>query len=139
MAQVNDYDLFLRLSRVFNSTLGSSGPGRGISASEKVTLKPLNENLIEARYQGIVTFTTDKVKDSLMPKFQNQAMALVESTLKRATKSYETEFPGKTLKFDIKTDTIHEDVEFLHYNIHNPVRRANYRIYCLVEVTEKNG
>jgi hypothetical protein len=138
VAQVNDYDLYLRLSRVFNNSLGSSGPGRGISPSEKVTLKPVNESLIEARYQGIVTFTTDKVKDSLMPKFQNQAMGLVESTLKRATKGYEKEFSGKTLKFEIKTNTIHEDVEFLHYNAHNPVRRANYRIYCLIEVIEKD-
>ena len=92
MAQVNDYDFYLKLSKLLNGTLGSSGPGRGISPSEKVTLKMLSDNLVEARYQGIVTFTTDRIKEALLPKFQNQAMALVESTLSSTTLTLDAQY-----------------------------------------------
>lgn len=119
---------------MLNSTLGSSGPGLGISPSEKVTLKMISEDLIEARYQGIVTFTTDRIKESLMPKFQNQALGLVEATLKKVNEAFKEENEGGSLAFEINTETLREDVEFLHYNMYNPVRRANYRIYCLINV-----
>lgn len=137
MTEVKDYDSYLRLSRVFNSTLGTDGPGRAVSSSQNAKLLLKNEKVVEAVYQSIVTFTTDKVLDALMPKFRNEGLALINSTLEKAIEQFAKEFPGHSIKLDVKTDTCKDHVEFIHYNVHNPVRRAMYRTTCLIEITEK--
>jgi hypothetical protein len=138
--EVKDYDLFLRLSRVANSTLGTNdGSSSWGPATTNVKLLVKNENLIEARSQSIVNFTSDKQLDALMKKFNTEGMAFIDAALKRATEEYSHQFPDKTVSFVVKPDTSRDNVEYLSYNAHNPVRRAMYRVSCLVEVTEKDG
>ena len=138
--EVKNYDLFLRLSRVLNSTLGTNdGSSSWGPATHNVKLLVKNENLIEARSQSIVSFTSDKTLDALKKKFNTDGMAHIDAALIRATEEYAHQFPDKTITFVLRPDTSRDDVEYLSYNAHNPVRRAMYRVTCLVEVTEKDG
>lgn len=137
MAAVNDYERFNRLAKSINHTHGTTGPGAGVVSTEKTNLIARNEDLVEAKYHSIVAFTTDKNLDALMHKFKLDAVASIERALEIAQENHEEMHEGKALSFVIKTDTSHQDVEFLHYNIHNPVRRGMYRYTCLVEVKEK--
>lgn len=138
--EVKDYDLFLRLSRVLNSTLGTNdGSSSWGPSTHNVKLLAKSEKLIEARSQSIVTFTSDKVLDSLMRKFNIEGLAFIDAALKRATEEYSKQFPDKKIEFVVKPDTNMDNVEYLHFNAHNPVRRAMYRVSCLVEVAEKDN
>ena len=138
--EVKNYDLFLRLSRVLNSTLGTNdGSSSWGPATTSVKLLVKNENLIEARSQSIVNFTSNKSLDALKKKFNTDGMAFIDAALKRAVEEYSTQFPDKSVSFVVKPDTSRDDVEYLSYNAHNPVRRAMYRVSCLVVVTEKDN
>ena len=138
--EVKDYDLYLRLSRVLNSTLGSNdGSSSWGPATSSTKLLVKDEKLIEARSQSIVSFTSDKVLDALMKKFNTDGMAHIDAALKRVAEEYSIQFPDKTLSFVVKPDTSRDNVEYISYSTHNPVRRAMYRVSCLVEVTEKDN
>lgn len=139
MTTVKDYDLFNRLSRTMNSSHGTTGPGTARQSSQKAILVLKNEEILQARYQSIVSFTSDRLLDSLMQKFRGEGISLIKAALEKASSDHEKQFEGKTLSFEINMDTSHDDVEYISYNIYNPVRRAMFRLSCLVEVTEKDG
>ena len=139
MTTVKDYDLFNRLARTLNYSHGTTGPGTARQSSQKANLVLKNEEIIQAKYQSIVSFTSDKYLDSLMQKFRGEGMSLIKAALEKAVSDHEKQFEGKTLSFEINMDTSHDDVEYIHFNMHNPVRRAMYRLSCLIEVTEKDG
>ncbi|NIU00761.1 MAG: hypothetical protein GWN01_07455 [Nitrosopumilaceae archaeon] len=64
---------------------------------------------------------------------------MIDATLKKAAEDYEKHFPGKKVTFDVKPDTAKDNVEYIHANVNTPVRRAMYRVNCLVSVTEKDN
>jgi len=139
MATVSDKDLFSRIAKVVNSTYGTTGPGASHKSSEKVNLLIRDDENMEAKYIGTVTFTSEKNLDQLMRKFRNEAFSSIEGALKRVSKEYETANDGKSLTFEIKTDSATENVEYVHYNIYNTTRRAFFKLQCLIKVNEKDG
>lgn len=131
--------LYDRLTKLVNSTFGTTGPGASYRSGQKVNLLVKTDDLMEAKYVSLVTFTSDKNLDSLMHKFRNEGYALIEAALKKLSKEFEEENDGKTLSFTINTNSAVEDVEYAHYNIYNSSRRAFYKLCCLIEIKEKNG
>jgi hypothetical protein len=73
MATISDKDLFSRIAKVVNSTYGTTGPGASHKSSEKVNLLIRDDENMEAKYIGTVTFTSEKNLDQLMRKFRNEA------------------------------------------------------------------
>lgn len=130
--------LYDRLTKLVNSTFGTTGPGASYRSGQKVNLLVKTDEIIEVKYISLVTFTSDKNLDSLMHKFRNEGYALIEAALKKVSKEFNEDNEDK-IKFVINTDTSNENVEYAHYNIYNSTRRAFYRLSCLVGIEKKNG
>jgi len=130
--------LYDRLTKLVNSTFGTTGPGASYRSGQKVNLLVKTDEIIEVKYISLVTFTSDKNLDSLMHKFRNEGYALIEAALKKVSKEFNEDNEDK-IKFVINTDTSTENVEYAHYNIYNSTRRAFYRLSCLVRIEKKNG
>jgi len=136
---MNNTSLYDKLTKLANSTFGTTGPGASYKSGQKVNLAVKTDELMEAKYVSLVTFTSDKNLDSLMHKFRNEGYSLIEAALKKLIKDFEKENKGKTLKFKLNTDSATENVEYAHYNIYNSTRRAFYKLNCLIKIEEKNG
>lgn len=131
-------ELYNQLTKLVNSTFGTTGPGASVVSGQKVNFLVRNDSTLEAQYTSTVTFTSDKNLDSLTHKYRNEAYALIEASLKKLAKEY-NKSTGNTLVFEINTNTARENVDYLSYNIYSSMRRAFFHLTCLVAIDDKKG
>jgi hypothetical protein len=126
-------ELYNDLTKLVNATFGTTGPGASYKSGQKVNLILRNDEVLEAKYVSLVTFTSDKNIDSLLHKIRNEAYALIEAALKKLSADYKEQY-NKKISFEVKTDTASENVDYAHYNIYNSTRRAFFKLNCLVQI-----
>lgn len=135
MAGVKDYKLYTRISRAVNHTFGTTGPGTARMSTQDVNLQILDEELLSARYQMIVTIGSSDKLEKAMPRYEKEALAMIEATLKKAIENYKELFPDeKAIKFNIKTETASDDVEFVQSRQLSGFARGFYRLNVLVGI-----
>jgi len=132
---VEDYKLYTRLSRALNHSFGDTGPGEARVSTQKVMLNLIDEGMLRANYVSIVTFPNPGIMEQLTQKHAKEGLSMIEAALKKAQESYGKLFPDeKSIKFELKTDTCKDVVEFISYSAYSPVTRAFYKMNCLVKI-----
>ncbi len=132
---VKDYQRFLNLSRVLNSTFGSEGVENRPVNTQSVKFDLLDDGLLKVRYVMIVNFGSDSLMREMMRRYRDEAIAMLEAALKTIKEKYEKEFPSsKVPNFNIVQSTTGEEVEFLTFNMYKGSRKAYYKFGCLIEV-----
>ena len=135
MGAVKDYKLYTRISRAINGNFGTTGPGTARMSTQSVKLRLMDEDLLNASFQMIVTIGSFDKLEKAMPRYEKEGFAMVEATLKRAIENYKEDFPDeKAIKFDIKTETASDDVEFVQSRQASGFRRGFYRLSVLVNI-----
>jgi len=135
VAEVKDYKLYTRISRAINHTFGTTGPGTARMSTQDVNLQILDEELLNAKYQMIVTYGSNDMLEKVMMNYEKEGFAMIEATLKKAIDNYKEMFPDeKLIKFSIKTETAHDDIEHVQSRQLSGFRRGFYRLSCLVDI-----
>jgi len=133
---VKDFKLYTRISRAIQGTFGTTGPGTARMSTQSVKLRMLDEELLNASYQMIVTIGSSDKLEKAMPRYEREGFAMVEATLKKAIENYTEMFPDeKPIKFDIKTETADDNVEFVQSRQVSGFARGFYRLNFLVSVS----
>jgi len=133
---VKDYQRFLNLSRVLNSSFGTEGVENRPFNTQSVKFDLMDDGLIKVRYLMIVNFGSDTMMREMMRRYRDEAVEMLKGALKTIKEKYETEFPQSTAPtFDIVESTIGEEVEFLTFNMYKGSRKAYYRFGCMIEVS----
>lgn len=131
---VKNYEKFLNLSRVLNSSFGAESGKTHATQSVKFDL--LDDGMIKCRYLMIVNFGSDTMMREMMRRYQSEARSMLEAALKKIVEDYKVQFPKQEVpEFDIIDSTIGEDVEFLTFSQYKGTRKAYYRFGCLVKVS----
>jgi hypothetical protein len=134
---VKDFKLYTRISRAINGYFGTTGPGTARISTQSVKLHILDEELLSAKFQMIVTIGSFDKLEKAMPRYEKEALAMIEATLNRAIDSYKELFPDeKPIKFKIKTETADDNVEFVQSRQLSGMRRGFYRLTVLVGISE---
>ena len=132
---VKNYQKYMNLSRVLNSTFGTEGSGNRAYSTQSIKFDILDDGMIKVRYLMIVNFGSDTLMREMMVRYRNEAVAMLQSAFKKIKEEYKTQFPTETTPdFEIVNSTIGEDVEFLTFSQYSGSRKAYYRFGCLVEV-----
>lgn len=135
---IQDIETYNQLTQLVNATFGTTGPGASYKSGQKVNLLIRSDNVLEAQYSALVTFTSDKNLDSQMHRFRNEAYALIEAALKNLSKDMKDKH-NKKVKFELVTDTARENVDHANYNIYNSSRRAFFHLNCLTNISVKSS
>lgn len=136
MAAVKDFKLYTRISRAINGTFGTTGPGTARMSTQSVKLRMMDEELLNASFQMIVTIGSFDKLEKAMPRYEKEGFAMVEATLKKAIENYKEMFPDeKPVKFEINTKTASDDVEFIQSRQLSGFRRGFYRLNFLVNIS----
>lgn len=153
---VRDPQLYTNLSKVANSTFGSTGPG-GMQANRKVSqsikFEVIDENTLKATYQAIVNFSSQSMYRDLQQKYKMEGMSMLKGALERFAEEYkdlvsqpENEdqipdpsgkmpvTPKKTIKLSANDSTYQDSVEHVSYSMYKPVQTGFYRLSCLIDV-----
>lgn len=132
---VNDYQRFLNLSRILNSTFGSEGAVNKGFNTQSVKFDLLDDGMLKCRYMMIVNFGSDTMMREMMRRYKEEALGMLEAALDKIKEQYKTDFKGQTVPtFDIVESSIGEDVEFLTFTQYKGTRKAYYRFGCLIEI-----
>ncbi len=133
---IKDYQKFINLSRLLNTSFGSDSGNHGrVYQTQSIKFDLLDDGLLKIRYLTIVNFGSDTMMRELMPRFRQEALSMIESALKNVKEQYAKEFPGQTVPdFSLQEDTINEDIEYISYYNYTGNRKAYYRFGCLVEI-----
>ncbi len=144
---IKDLRKFNRLSRVANSTLGSSGPGEYAPATtQHVRFEIINDSLIKAHFQGTLTVSSQSMLNSLMTKHIDDALRFIKASADKFVKEYNKEFAetdkeegkeGFVNKISLKLNelSITDSVEFTSYSIYKPIQSAMLRVNVLIDVS----
>ncbi|MFA6049730.1 MAG: hypothetical protein WC761_00765 [Candidatus Paceibacterota bacterium] len=133
---IKDYQKYLNLSRVLNSTFGTDGADNKAFNTQSVKFDILDDGMLKCRYMMIVNFGSDTMMREMMRRYRTEAMGMLEAALDRIKEEYRTQFPGLDVpKFSIMEETIGEEVEFLTFGPYKGTRKAYYRFGCLIEIT----
>lgn len=136
MAAVKDFKLYTRISRALNNSFGTTGPGEARISTQSVKLQVLDEELAVAKFQMIVTIATFDILEKAMRRYEKEAFSMIEGTLKKAIDNYKEMFPDeKPIKFNIKTETSNDDVEFIQSRQLSGMQRGYYRLSVLVNIS----
>lgn len=152
---IRDHELYTNLSKVANSSFGSSGPG-GVDVKkapmQSIKFEVIDENTLKATYQSLVTFASKSMLRDLETKYKNEAMSMLKGSLERFTEDYkelvskekldpgpspsgkEPESTKKTIKLKANDSTITNSVEYVSYSMYKPVQTGFYRLSCLIDV-----
>lgn len=132
---VKDYQKFLNLAKVLNTTFGTEGEGNRQFNTQSVKFDLLDDGLMKVRYLMIVNFGSDTMMREMMKRYRVEAMSMLEGALKTVKEEYKKKFPDSDVPdFEIKEATIGDDIEWLSYNMYAGKRKAYYRFGCLVEI-----
>lgn len=130
---IKNYEKFLRLSKVLNSSFGASGAPTQATQSVKFDL--LDDNMIKCRYIMVVNFNTDTMMREMMRRYQSEARNMLEAAIRKIVEDHKKLFPGEEVpELEILDHTIGEDVEFLTFSQYRGTRKAYYRFGCLMQV-----
>lgn len=130
---VRNYEKYLNLSRVLNTTFGA-GSDR-THATQSVKFDILDDGMLKCRYLMIVNFASDTLMREMMRRYNDEAKSMVEAALKKIVEDYKTTFPGEEVpKLSIIENTIGEDMEFLTFSQYSGTRKGYYRFGCLVKI-----
>ena len=129
----NDYKKLLRISQVFNSSLGTNGPGGQHVAGMNVRLDPIDSGIIKARCIMTVTYTSDQMMREMQRRNRNDAIAMIKGAIERAAEDYEARFDEK-LGLEMDSDSLEESTEFIHISQYTALSRAFYRVNALIHV-----
>lgn len=133
---IKDYQKYLNLSRVLNSTFGTEGAENKAFNTQSVKFDLLDDGMIKCRYMMIVNFGSDTMMREMMRRYRTEAMSMLEAALDRIEDEYKKQFPGiDAPSFSIIENTVGEDVEFLTFGPYKGTRKAYYRFGCLIEVS----
>lgn len=153
---VRDHELYSNLSKVANSSFGSTGPG-GAEANNRVSTQSIkfevvDENTIKASYQSIVTFSSKSMLRDLETKYKQEALSMLKASMEKFSSDYEdlvskeklevgpvpsgAKIPDvkKKVKLTVNDSTVTDSVEYIAYSMYSPVQRGFYRMSCLISV-----
>lgn len=153
---VRNHELYTNLSKVVNSSFGSTGPG-GADANNRVSTQSIkfdvvDENTIKVSYQAIVTFASKSMYRDLKHKYRAEGISMLKASLERFAEEYK-ELVSKekleagpapsgkdkakekpSIKLKANESTITDNVEYISYSSYKPVQTGFYRLSCLVDV-----
>jgi len=133
-----DYKNLLKLSRVVNSTFGTGGPGEARVSSQTVRFSIESENYIKAKYQSLISIGSPHMQEQQMQILAKEGSTMIKSAIDNLTDEWKKQFPDeKVPSFELLLTTSQDNLEFVSYSIYVPVKRAVYRLSCLVKVKFK--
>lgn len=132
---IKDYQKYLNLSRVLNSTYGMEGPANKTHNTQSIKFDLLDDGMVKVRYMMIVNFGSDTMMREMMRRYRTESMSMLEAALENIKAEYKKQFPTASQpKFSIMEETVGEDIEFLNFGSYLGTRKAYYRFGCLIEV-----
>ena len=135
MSLVKDHDKFLKLSQLVNSTFGTSGPGQARVSSQSIKFVLVNEDQMKVNYQALVTVGSPHMQEQQQQVFAKEGSEMIKAAVRKLVEDWKEKFPGENApKFNVDFTTAQDHMEFVSYNIYVPVRRAMYRLSCLVKI-----
>lgn len=130
---IKNYEKFLNLSKLLNTTFGA-GTGKNY-ATQSIKFDILDDGMLKCRYMMIVNFGSDSMMREMMRRYNDEARSMVEAALKKLKEDYKETYPKQDVpEFGIVETSIGEDVEFLTFSQYNGNRKGYYRFGCLITV-----
>jgi hypothetical protein len=130
---VKDYEKYINLSKLLNTTFGT-GAGKNY-ATQSIKFDILDDGMLKCRYMTIVNFGSDTMMHEMKRRYSEEARSMVEAALKKLREDYKEAFPKQKLPtFKILENTIGDDVEFLTFSQYAGTRKGYYRFGCLVSI-----
>ena len=133
---VKDYQKFINLSKLLNTSFGSDTSNYNrVYQTQSVKFDLLDDGLLKIRYLCIVNFGSDTMMRELMRRYRDEATSFIEAALKQVKEQYAEKYPGETVpNFTLQEETCNEDIEYISYYNYTGNRKAYYRFGCLVEI-----
>lgn len=140
---VRDYETFMLLSTVANSSFGTTGVQPLRTATQSIKFTVIDEHTLKVSYMTTVTFASDSMLRDLKLKYKRDALSIVDASLKKFSESYkemvEQRFPEDkpektTVKLSLRDSTVDDSVEFTSYTIYRPRQQGIYRVSALIDV-----
>lgn len=135
MSLIKNYKRYLNLSRILNSSFGSGGPGHARVSTQSITFKIVDEDYIKANYQTLISIGSPHMQEQQQQIFAKEGSEMIKSAVDKIKDMWKEQFPEeKVPTFEIDFRTAQDSMEFVSYSIYSPVKRAIYRLSCLVKV-----
>lgn len=131
---VKDLRKFQRLSRIANSTLGTSGPGEYRTSTQHVKFELVNENTMKFHYQGAISVPSKSMLGTIMTKLIGDALKFTSASMEKFSENYKEEF-GKSVTLKMNETTIMDNVEFTSYSVFKPAQSAMLRVTGIIDVS----
>ena len=130
---VRDYEKYMNLAKVANSTFGTTGVGDARVSTQHIKVEVVDENTMKLHFQSIVNFPSKSMLRETMPKHKIDAIAMVEATIKKFAELYKAQY-GEDLTISVRDNSYHDNVEFTSFSMYSPNQRGYYRLQCLADI-----
>lgn len=130
---VQDYTKFLNLSKVLNTTFGSTGPNPARTGTQVIKFSQLSDGLMKVIFITTVNFASDTRMREARVRWEKDALSMIEAALKQAASQYKEQFKEE-IKLSIVEETFNDSFEMISYSQYNPMHRALYRVGVMVDV-----
>jgi hypothetical protein len=132
---VKNYQKFLNLSKVINSSFGTEGAENGRLHTQSIKFDMLDDGMLKCRYLAVVNFGSDSIVREMRGRYEDEARELIKAAVKKIKEDYKEQFPdSEQPKFNLIESSVGHDVEFLTYSMYSGSRKAYYRFGCLISV-----
>lgn len=130
---VKDYKKFVNLSKLLNTTFGTTGPNPMRIGTQTLKYELLDDGMLKVMYLTTVSFPSESLMRESRKRWETEGLTMIESALKELEQKYKDEF-GKEIKCTIMEESFNDSFEFVSYSLYNPIKRALYRVGVLVEI-----
>ena len=131
---VRDYDKYMNLAKVADSTFGSSGVGQARVSTQHIKVEIVDENTMKLNFQSIVNFPSKSMLRETMPKHKMDGIAMIEAAIKKFAEEYKARY-DKEVKISVRDNSYHDNVEFSSFSMYSPNQRGYYRLHCLADIS----
>jgi len=130
---VKDYKKFVNLSRLLNSSFGTTGPNPLRIGTQTLKYELLDEGMLKVLFITTVSFPSETLMRESRKRWETEGLTMIESALKDLEEKYKSEF-GAEIKCKIQEESFNDSFEFISYSLYNPIKRALYRVGVLVDI-----
>jgi len=130
---VKDYKKFVNLSRLLNSSFGSSGMNHSRFGTHSLKYELLDDGFLKVLCITTVSFPSETMMRESRARYEREGMAIIEAALKDLIERYKAEF-NQDISCKILEESFNDSFEFLNYSLYNPMKRALYRVGVFVEI-----
>lgn len=152
---VRDYEHYMKLAKVANSTFGTTGVNPARVSTQSVKFEAIDENTLKVTYQSMITVASKSMQLELENKHKSEGLSMIKAGLERFAESYKEmveqteksglppalsstgkklDAPKKTIKLTLKEFTLNDSVELVSYSAYKPQQQAFFRLTALVDV-----